>query len=489
MLLFSISFFVVPKAAHAADLSFTPSSGTVAVGDTISVAVTLKPGSDSVNASDGTITFDNTLLSVSSISKDGSVFSLWTADPTYSNSAGTISYSGGTPTAFSNNGKILTIVFKGKAAGSAVLSFSKATVLAADGKGTDVYGVGSPGKVTVTDAAPAAADTSAADTSGGDQSSGAPDAATPPAPTIISSTFPKQDSWYATTTGIFTWQLQSDTTGVRTLFSINATDTPKVALKPATTTQTLTNLKDGVSYFFVQFKNDFGWGEIGRYKVQIDTVPPTPFDVAVLLPGADGGPPKFTFKTDDALSGMDRYEIILGTSSPTTVNAKDITDGTYPIPPQAGGQVSVTINAFDKAGNVQTATKSLLLPAVAKPKPPASADQTPAPSSGWGVADFLSILFGIIIGVLVGGNIYARKKAAKEKSLLMSAVLEVRDKNDRIFSAMREEFEQMINDYDEKPQLTPQERELLEGIKEVLDISEELVDTSIEDLKKMVRNQ
>jgi hypothetical protein len=36
--------------------------------------------------------------------------------------------------------------------------------------------------------------------------------------------------------------------------------------------------------------------------------------------------------------------------------------------------------------------------------------------------------------------------------------------------------------------LTPAERQLLEGIKEVLDVSEGLVDTDIEEIKKMVRN-
>jgi hypothetical protein len=65
----------------------------------------------------------------------------------------------------------------------------------------------------------------------------------------------------------------------------------------------------------------------------------------------------------------------------------------------------------------------------------------------------------------------------------------VREKNDRIFTAMREEFEQMVQDFDEKPQLTPQERDLLEGIKEVLEISEGLLDSSLEELKKEVRGK
>jgi hypothetical protein len=53
---------------------------------------------------------------------------------------------------------------------------------------------------------------------------------------------------------------------------------------------------------------------------------------------------------------------------------------------------------------------------------------------------------------------------------------------------MREEFEQLIHDFDVRPQLTPEERALLENLKEVLDVSEEIVDSDIEELKKLVKN-
>jgi 2-hydroxy-3-keto-5-methylthiopentenyl-1-phosphate phosphatase len=70
---------------------------------------------------------------------------------------------------------------------------------------------------------------------------------------------------------------------------------------------------------------------------------------------------------------------------------------------------------------------------------------------------------------------------------VLQEVAFVRDKNDKIFSAMREEFEQMVQDLDEKPQLTPTERELLERIKEVIEVSEEIVDTGMDNLKKTIR--
>ncbi len=490
ILFFSVFFFLYPHFSRAANLSLTPASGVVAVGDKLSVKVSLDPGADSVNASDGTITFDSSLLSVDSISREGSVFSLWTSDPTFSNSAGTISYSGGTPTAFSSSGKILTIVFKGKAVGSAAVSFSKGSVLAADGKGTDVYKNGTGGTFTVTAEVAKPKDTAVpASAPSADASTG--DGATPIAPIISSPTYPKPESWYGTSTAVFTWLITSDITAVRTLLSDQDNKTPTVSLKGgATTTQTVKGIKDGVSYYYVQTKNESGWGDVGKFKMQVDTTPPSAFEIAYQEPGTTGGPPKLTFKTDDLLSGMDHYVLAIGTSTPSSIPLKDVTDGTYPVPPQPGGLQHVVVKAYDKAGNFIESSKDLTLPAVAKLKAATAEDTTPAPvSSGFGMAGYLLVFFALLCGSLVAWMSFTKKGVRREKEKLLQAVVEVRDKNDRIFSAMREEFEQLINDFDAKPQLTPEERDLLESIKEVLDISEELVDTGIEDLKKLVRNQ
>jgi hypothetical protein len=61
------------------------------------------------------------------------------------------------------------------------------------------------------------------------------------------------------------------------------------------------------------------------------------------------------------------------------------------------------------------------------------------------------------------------------------------DRNDRVFSAMREQFEEMIKDLDKKPQLTPEERAFWEETKEVLDIAEDQINSGISELKKMIR--
>lgn len=491
LVLFSgVALLAMPLSASAANLLVTPATGTYPSGAPFTVNVAVDPGGQSVNAADGTIAFDPTVLSVVSISKDSSAFSLWTADPTFSNSAGTITFSGGTPSGFSSQSDILAITFQpNAAAASTTISFTKGSILAADGKGTDVYKNGESATYTI--GAPAAApppaaaatDTSAPGSVNAADLSGDP---TPIAPQITSTMDPKSDSWYATSTADFNWVDTPDITGARYILASTSDATPNIVLKGAATSTILTNIPDGSWYFIVQLENGSGWGPSGSMQVQIDTTPPADFGIALQAAGSDGIA-KLAFTTTDALSGIDHYELLLGSTSVATMNPSDVSGGTYPVPPQGGGAQSVTIQAFDKAGNVRSVTQELTLPKV---NPPASADAgtTPVAGSPWSIESVIVIaILMLIVGVQYSWNRYTRKGIAAERSKLLKRVAEVRDTNDRVFSAMREEFEQMVNDFDEKPQLTPEEREFLEKIKEVLEVSEEVIDSGIEDLKTMVR--
>ena len=482
-----IVLFLVPRATSAAELLFAPTTGTFAADTEFSIKVNIDPKKTGVNASDGKITFDADKLSVSSISKEGSVFSLWTADPSFSNSAGTISFSGGTPTAFTNSGTILVIKFKAKKVGSALMSFGSSTILAADGKGTDVFEKGGVATFEIGSSTPVAPVEAASQPAAEGSSS---DGVSPIAPVIVSNTHSKSDAWYATTSANFSWTPTADVTEIRTLFTDKENPLPaalqsqKLAL-----TQKIVASKEGVWFFYVQYKNDFGWGELANKKVQIDTTPPGEFDVVLRADAADTAAPKFAFLSEDALSGTDRYEIIFASSSVATIKAAEIVSGTTLVPPQPGGSTEVTVKAYDKAGNVRVARKTLVLPLVAKPAPKSSEPPPLPPAPIWTLERIITILFALIIGGLIVSNHYTRKRFQEDKQQVLATVLEVRDKNDKVFSAMREEFEQMINNLDEKPQLTVVEREFLENVKEVLDIAEELVDTGIEDLKKKIRGQ
>lgn len=104
--------------------------------------VTLNINSNSkINAGQSTISFNNKDLEIISIESNDSVFNIWMKSPRYSNSKGYIYFAGGTTDAFSGKGKLFTVKFKikNKETKEANLKFNKSLILAANGKGTNLY--------------------------------------------------------------------------------------------------------------------------------------------------------------------------------------------------------------------------------------------------------------------------------------------------------------------------------------------------------------
>jgi len=128
------------SVAQAASLYFFPSSGSYEVGKTFSATVYVSSADQAMNAASGVISFPKTQLEVVSLSKTGSIFGLWVQEPSFSNSAGMVNFEGIAlnPGFTGASGKLITINFKVKAAGSAALNFSSGSVLANDGQGTNI---------------------------------------------------------------------------------------------------------------------------------------------------------------------------------------------------------------------------------------------------------------------------------------------------------------------------------------------------------------
>lgn len=478
---------LLPASVRAAEITFSPATLTKGVQEEFTVKVSVNPGGTGINAADGTISFDPALLSVSSVNRDGSAFSLWTSEPSFSNSAGTVSFSGGTPTAFSSTGTVLNIRFKAKAPGTATVSVTKGSILAADGKGSDVYKKGTDAVFTITNAAPPPPPAAAPDPEPEPEPSGDDPAASQilvPAPDVQSSTHKKAEQWYSTSTLVVSWKVPTSMTSIRTGISQNKDDKPKKASTPASQTERFENLSEGIWYFSAQFKDDFEWGPVAVREVRVDLTPPDEFDIALLT--SDAALPKFVIGTNDVLSGMNRYEIYLQGAIAATAKSSELIENAYPIPPQAGGMQKVTVKAYDNAGNVREVEKQIELPFVDVPKPKGAEEETK--ESGFRIEWIVIALFAFIIGGLAAWQVQMRKNIQKEQSLILERVIQARERNDKVFAAMREEFEQLIHDFDVRPQLTPEERALLESLKEVLDVSEEIVDSDIEELKKLVKN-
>jgi hypothetical protein len=86
--------FLVPVQVMAATMSVSPNTGVYNTGSTFTVKVVVNTQGKSVNAAEGTVKFNPQELSVVSVDRSSSIFNLWVTEPTFSNSAGTINFSG-----------------------------------------------------------------------------------------------------------------------------------------------------------------------------------------------------------------------------------------------------------------------------------------------------------------------------------------------------------------------------------------------------------
>jgi F0F1-type ATP synthase assembly protein I len=148
-----LAVFYIPREAAAQQASFyvSPSKGSYSVGSTFYVDVFISAEGIAINASQATISFPADKLQVTGLSKSSSIFSLWVEEPVFSNATGKISFLGGVPNPgfIGSRGKVITILFKGKAAGTASINFSGEKILANDPYGTNIFSSSQGGTYTI----------------------------------------------------------------------------------------------------------------------------------------------------------------------------------------------------------------------------------------------------------------------------------------------------------------------------------------------------
>ncbi len=358
---FTIGFLPANDAAAAgAILYLSPASGTYSVGDVFSVSVLLNSGGGSgVNASDGNIKFDNDYLAVKDISKNNSVFSLWTADPTFSNTQGTITYSGGAPTAYKgSSGVIISVSFVVLKAGSGGATFSSASALAADGQGTNILANTSGAKYTFNAKAPAANNpTSTAPATGNQPAPAASSGALPPQPEINSVTHPDQNVWYANNNPELGWKLLPDISAVSFSLDQSSSTDPGKKSDGIIETKTYSLVPDGRNFFHIKFQNKTGWGPVGNRQILIDVTPPTDFTINIDNGNDPTNPtPKLSFTTVDVTSGIASYKINLDGEIKDYPTA-DYLKNPYQLPVLKPGTHQLVITVTDQAGNAASSSQ------------------------------------------------------------------------------------------------------------------------------------
>lgn len=271
--------------------------------------------------------------------------SFWAQEPSYSNSAGTVSFEGIVlnPGYLGSSGKIANITFVVGGAGNAAISFSSGSILANDGLGTNIltgFGSGSFTLVLQTEETPAPVEPPAT-----------PSVPTsvPAAPSVTSATHVDPTQWYSDKNPIFDWVLPKGVDGVNVYADHEAQTDPGTVSDGLRSSYTYTDVEDGQWYFHIRFHNNVGWGPAAHFGFNIDATAPVFESVNEILGNASTDPTKFLVKATDALSGITSFGISVDGGAEEMWSD----DGSHIYTPsvQTDGLHNLIIRALDAAGN------------------------------------------------------------------------------------------------------------------------------------------
>ncbi len=330
------AFLPTPTAqAASARYYFSPSTVNINVGQSTTVSLYVSTDS-AVNSGSGTVVMPTGYADATAISKSGSVFTLWTTEPTISGSS--ISFGGGlaNPGYTGTSGKVLSFTVKGKAEGTGLITLNSGQILANDGKGTNIFSGSSSTTVNVTRTVSGAA--------------------------IASETHPDQSKWYSAADVKLSWSSPSGVSNYSYTLSKAGADTISRDGISGSNAE-FKALADGVWTFKLTTKYSDGKTAQSSFTLQIDTVAPTKPVVTVTVKDAKDQYPKFDMSSTDETSGVDYYEITIDNGEPIRA-----TENPYTMPKQLPGNHNYKVIAVDKAGNKsEVATGSLFIDGVPGP--------------------------------------------------------------------------------------------------------------------------
>ncbi len=364
---------ILPAQAAGASLYLSPSSGTHIINGKFTIQVRLSTGGQVINASEGLINFDKDILEVASVSKSGSIFSLWTAEPSFSNSAGTISFGGGLPPpGFSGaSGIVCSITFKAKKMGTGMARFSSGAILANDGKGTNILESMGSGNYTVAAAetVPKSTDEKK-DSSKTEEKKGleTKEVEEYNKPLITSPTHPDQNKWYNNKNVEFKWELPDTVTGVSIMFNQEPVSDPGSKSDGIFTSKLYNDVESGTWYLHLKFNDGKRWGTVEHYRVLIDSLRPLPFTVKVEQSDKNDWPTMF-FKAVDEESGIVYYEIYINSLDEKKYLLEDVEEMlNVKLSELEFGEHTALIKAVDKAGNETSSTLTFTIDPIESPE-------------------------------------------------------------------------------------------------------------------------
>lgn len=352
--LFMLAVVSMPASAFAqnASLSITPPTGVYPIGEPFTIEVRISTEGSVIGTADATIAYDPEHVTYVSMSGDGSVFTRVSEDA--SSSYGRVSISGliqhGQPGFNGTNGLIAKLTFLPIKNVATQFHFANGSATAPLQLGASVASLSNViSTLQVASYTFIPKETVAA---------GVPFAYAQSDFEITPLPVPEKE-WFGTTTIQLSWTVPSGATEMRTLVSESKDATPTKEYTSPQTSVTLTDVKEGVSYFLLQFKNNGEWGSVIQYPLQVDISSPS----YVLIKEAervDDSDPRvgFVIESSDAFSGVESYEMSIDGDISEVWEKPD--NGIYRPEGLTPGEHVLTASAFDRAGN-STSTDYLFL--------------------------------------------------------------------------------------------------------------------------------
>ena len=187
------------------------------------------------------------------------------------------------------------------------------------------------------------------------------------------------------------------------------------------------------------------------------------------------------FEARDALSGIALYRVGIDGARTRDVQLSELLNGGYTITNLDPGEHTITVIAVDQAGNERETSTTVV---VTGTKP---VEEKEVQTSGLGLIYWVSLIFMAALAVVITMLIQERRKFHEEKDQIKRETAEAGDKLINIFAVLRDEMEEKVLELSHKPNMTDNERTILEGLKDAIDMSEELIDKEIEDVRKLLK--
>lgn len=469
LFLTAFCFFLSIPSVQAASLSADPTTATHTTGDIFTTTITLDPEGDTVGAVSATLQFDPTVLSVVGVQRSESAPLQWTTSPTFSNQAGTISFSSQSEQSITAPVVLLVISFYATKEGESGLTSTDA-----------IATTGADSSVNIITDTPEA--TYIVRSENGIVSESNTDQDFRTAPTVQSNSYSNPNRWYAYTDGRVFWELPEGVTAVAAEVATSAAHVPLEVFDPPIESFSLSGegLTDGIFYLSVQFKGESAWGEVTNYPIHIDTTPPEPFSVSVTTDREDPAATLLHFETTDSLSGIDHYTILRDGQVFATITPAEAAAG-YRIPEfTARDTNTITVRAYDQAGNVRTADTPVVLLGRQAPSTATTAD----PFSLVTPVNLLLLALLLIVAAQYMHIRYETARSARAEARLQREITELQTQSEKIFTALRNEIYDQIKQITKRKRLSKGEREAVEGLNQALEVSETLLEKEITDVKK-----